>query len=145
MCRCGSATPRRCSRSSRRHEVSMRRYGVKRLFRFPFRTPGDVREEIAEEFRFHLDMRTEELLNSGLLPDDARAQATREFGDQQRGAHVAVMHGVMSYTVSQRRGELGVRAAVGASAASLLRLVMVDGLRMTLAGAAIGLLLAGAL
>src|SRR5688572_17028015 len=92
MCRCGSATPRRCSRSSRRHEVSMRRYGVKRLFRFPFRTPGDVREEIAEEFRFHLDMRTEELLNSGLSPDDARAQATREFGDQQRGAHVAVMH-----------------------------------------------------
>jgi putative ABC transport system permease protein len=55
------------------------------------------------------------------------------------------LYGVMSYTVSQRRAELGLRAVVGASAATLHRLVMVDGLRMTLAGAAIGLLLAGAL
>lgn len=38
-----------------------------------------------------------------------------------------------------------VRAAVGASAASLLRLVLVDGLRMALAAAAVGLLLAAAL
>jgi putative ABC transport system permease protein len=35
-----------------------------------------------------------------------------------------------------------VRAAVGASTASLLRLVMTDGLRMTLVGVGIGLLLA---
>jgi predicted lysophospholipase L1 biosynthesis ABC-type transport system permease subunit len=58
---------------------------------------------------------------------------------------VVGLYGVMSYTVTQRRGELGVRAAVGASAASLLRLVLGDGLRMTLIGAGIGLLLASAL
>jgi putative ABC transport system permease protein len=58
---------------------------------------------------------------------------------------VVGLYGVMSYTVSQRREELGVRAAIGASALSLLRLVMTDGLRMTLAGAAIGLVLAGLL
>lgn len=55
------------------------------------------------------------------------------------------LYGVMAYTVSQRRKELGVRAALGASAAGLLRLVLADGLRMTLIGAAIGLLLAGVL
>jgi putative ABC transport system permease protein len=52
------------------------------------------------------------------------------------------LYGVMSYTVSQRRQELGVRAAVGATAGSLLRLVIADGLRMTLLGAAIGVVLA---
>jgi putative ABC transport system permease protein len=55
---------------------------------------------------------------------------------------VVGLYGVMSYTVSQRRGELGLRAAVGASTGSLLRLVMADGLRMTLLGAGIGLMLA---
>ena len=55
------------------------------------------------------------------------------------------LYGVMAYTVSQRRGELGLRAALGATAADLLRLVMADGLRMTAIGAAIGLLLAAGL
>jgi len=58
---------------------------------------------------------------------------------------VVGLYGVMSYTVNQRREELGVRAAVGASAVSLLRLVMAEGLRTTLAGVVIGLLLARAL
>jgi putative ABC transport system permease protein len=55
------------------------------------------------------------------------------------------LYGVMAYTVSQRRGELGVRAALGATAGELLRLVMVDGLRMTAIGVGIGLLLAAGL
>jgi predicted permease len=55
---------------------------------------------------------------------------------------VVGLYGVMSYTVTQRREELGVRAAVGATAGSLLRLVIADGLRMALIGAGIGLLLA---
>jgi putative ABC transport system permease protein len=55
---------------------------------------------------------------------------------------VVGLYGVMSYTVSQRREELGLRAAVGASAADLVRLVMMDGVHMTLVGTAIGLLLA---
>jgi putative ABC transport system permease protein len=58
---------------------------------------------------------------------------------------VVGLYGVISYTVSQRRHELGVRAAIGATAGNLLSLVMGDGLRMTVAGAGIGVLVAAAL
>jgi predicted permease len=63
----------------------MKRHGFKRAFRFPFRGHDDVRNDIREEFEFHLDKRTEELVRSGLGEAAARAQARREFGDQQAG------------------------------------------------------------
>jgi putative ABC transport system permease protein len=46
---------------------------------------------------------------------------------------------VLSYGVGQRRRELGVRAALGASRARLLRLVAVEGLSVTCAGLLAGL------
>jgi putative ABC transport system permease protein len=70
----------------------MQRHDVKRLFRFPSRTATDIRDDVAEEFAFHVDMRTEALVASGLSTEQARAQALREFGDRQRGANVAVRH-----------------------------------------------------
>jgi predicted permease len=48
------------------------------------------------------------------------------------------LYGVMSYAVSQRRRELGLRLALGASAADLLRLVMSYGLALTAGGVALG-------
>jgi predicted permease len=59
----------------------MRPRDVRRLFGFPSRNRDDVRAGIDEEFGFHLDMRTDELMRSGLDRDVARAQALREFGD----------------------------------------------------------------
>jgi predicted permease len=61
----------------------MRPRDVKRLFGFPSRNGDDVRDAIQEEFGFHLDMRTEELMRSGLDRDASREQALREFGNRR--------------------------------------------------------------
>jgi len=50
------------------------------------------------------------------------------------------IYGVIAYGVSQRTYELGVRIALGASTASVVRLVMAEGVRMTLTGLALGLI-----
>ena len=48
------------------------------------------------------------------------------------------LYSVIAYNVAQRTHELGVRVAIGAQAADLIRLVVTDGLRLALAGVAIG-------
>jgi putative ABC transport system permease protein len=52
------------------------------------------------------------------------------------------LYGVMSYGVSQRVRELGIRAALGARRADLVRLVLREGLSVAFAGIALGLLAA---
>ncbi|HUE85723.1 MAG TPA: ABC transporter permease [Vicinamibacterales bacterium] len=71
----------------------MRPWNVKRLFRFPFRSRAAVREDIAEEFSFHLDMRTDELKREGKPAADARAQARREFGNADAGVRACASTG----------------------------------------------------
>jgi len=52
------------------------------------------------------------------------------------------IYGVLSYLVGQRTREIGVRMALGAQRLDVLRMVLQDGARMTLAGTAIGIVAA---
>jgi putative ABC transport system permease protein len=49
------------------------------------------------------------------------------------------VHGVLSYTVSERSREIGIRMALGAPPSRVLRLVVMQGMALALMGATIGL------
>jgi len=53
---------------------------VRRLFRLPG-SPADVARDVGSELRFHLDMRTQELIDAGMGPQAARLAAIQAFGD----------------------------------------------------------------
>jgi len=54
------------------------------------------------------------------------------------------LYGLISYTVNQRRREIAVRMAVGATPRDVQRLILRQAARLTIAGAALGLSIAAA-
>jgi len=82
-----------------------------------------------------------------VLPlEDASSLAVRRFPLQLLAAFAALalllsavgIYGVTSYAVAQRTREIGVRMAVGASAASVIRMVLSGALRTVVAGICVG-------
>jgi putative ABC transport system permease protein len=113
------------------------------------KTPGDpsgVMKQVAQQVRTldpGIAIRNLQPLESYV--DDARAPMRFNliligiFGAIALTLAAVGLYGVMAYSVTQRSHELGIRIAVGASPRDILRLVLGQGIRMTLLGAAIGL------
>jgi putative ABC transport system permease protein len=55
------------------------------------------------------------------------------------------IYSVLAYTVRQRVREIGIRMALGAPAASVLRMIVIEGLKPTILGVVVGLVLAAGL
>jgi predicted permease len=113
------------------------------------RTTGDphaaissVRETIQSLDRAMplLNVRTvAETLDASLVPSRVGAELLGAFGLLALLLAAIGTYGVMSYSVSQRTQEIGIRMALGAQRRDVLRLILGNGMAMILGGIALGL------
>jgi putative ABC transport system permease protein len=82
------------------------------------------------------------ILDEHLAPRRLSLLLVEGFAAVALGLALLGIYGVMSYTVSQRVPEIGVRMALGAAPAEIHRMVIRDGLRLAIPGLLVGAALA---
>lgn len=87
----------------------------------------------------------DEHLEVFLMPQRAAAAVLSGFGLLAMLLAGVGLYGTLAYSISQRTREIGIRLSLGAERANILRMVVGEGIRVTLVGVAIGLLAASAL
>ena len=86
------------------------------------------------------DVRTlEQIVDQSMLANRVTGTILAAFASIALLLAAVGIYGVISYTAAQRTHEMGIRAALGASAGNLGTLIFVGGMRLTLIGLAIGL------
>lgn len=86
------------------------------------------------------DVRTmNQMLGRNTLDESFNATLLTGFAVLALALAATGIFGVLSYMVAQRTGEIGIRMALGAPRATVLRSLVADGLRPALAGLALGL------
>ena len=86
------------------------------------------------------DVRTlEQIVDQSMLGNRVVSTLLTVFASMALVLAAVGIYGVISYTAAQRTHEMGIRAALGASAGSLRTLIFREGMRLTLIGLAIGL------
>jgi predicted permease len=130
--------------------LSQDRFG-KRL-NLVVRTAGDPRTMIAPvlgEIR-RMDsnlpvsniMTMNQLLEYSLADAKGKATLVGVFGLIALALAMVGVYGVMSFSVSQRTQEFGIRMALGARRGEILKMVLSQGMRLTLIGVVVGLAIA---
>jgi putative ABC transport system permease protein len=76
------------------------------------------------------------------LPQRIAAGVLALLGALALGIAAIGLYGVVSYVVVQRTHEFGIRTALGAAAGDVMRMVVMQGLRLALTGVVIGAALA---
>lgn len=107
---------------------------------------GAVRKEIAGAYQVAFEPITlTDWVNQFLINDRVVAALAGVFGILAMVLAAVGLYGVVSYSVAQRTGEIGVRMALGAKKGSVLRLILSEAAILILVGLAVGLPLALAL
>jgi predicted permease len=83
-----------------------------------------------------------ELVDGALFQAKAAVGLLSVFGALALGLAGIGLYGILAYSVSQRRREIGLRLALGASPSGVMRLVLREGMTIVSVGACLGLALA---